>query len=131
MVKKYSYFMFWKKILEKVLQNYKYFDLKLMYFFEKNLFRNIDIASSPITLDNFFKNMKNTIKNYLQFAKKNQIKTSNIEREISLFVEPIKRARIFVVSPFLKICLFKKREWELYEKEGEKGWKFCTWSCLI
>ena len=61
---------FEKKILEKVLQNYKYFDLKLMYFFEKNLFRNIDIASSPITLDNFFKNMKNTIKNYLQFAKK-------------------------------------------------------------
>ena len=89
MFKKYSNFMFWKKILEKVLQNYKYFDLKLMYFFEKNLFRNIDIASSPITLDNFFKNMKNTIKNYLQFAKKNQIKTSNIEREISLFVEPI------------------------------------------
>ena len=70
MFKKYSNFMFWKKILEKVLQNYKYFDLKLMYFFEKNLFRNIDIASSPITLDNFFKNMKNTIKNYLQFAKK-------------------------------------------------------------
>ena len=62
--------MFWKKILEKVLQNYKYFDLKLMYFFEKNLFRNIDIASSPITLDNFLKNMKNTLKNYLQFAKK-------------------------------------------------------------
>ena len=61
---------FEKKIFEKVLQNYKYFDLKLMYFFEKNLFRNIDIASSPITLDNFFKNMKNTIKNYLQFAKK-------------------------------------------------------------
>ena len=70
MFKKYSNFMFWKKILEKVLQNYKYFDLKLMYFFEKNLFRNIDIASSPITLDNFFKNMKNTLKNYLQFAKK-------------------------------------------------------------
>ena len=62
--------MFWKKILEKVLQNYKYFDLKLMYFFEKNLFWNIDIASSPITLEKFFKNMKNTIKNYLQFAKK-------------------------------------------------------------
>ena len=41
-----------------------------MYFFEKNLFRNIDIASSPITLDNFFKNIKNMIKNYLQFAKK-------------------------------------------------------------
>ena len=61
---------FEKKILEKVLQNYKYFDLKLMYFFEKNLFRNIDIASSPITLDNFFKNMKNTLKNHLQFAKK-------------------------------------------------------------
>ena len=70
MFKKYSNFMFWKKILEKVLQNYKYFDLKLMYFFEKNLFRNIDIASSPITLDNFFKNIKNMIKNYLQFAKK-------------------------------------------------------------
>ena len=61
---------FEKKIFEKVIQNYKYFDLKLMYFFEKNLFRNIDIASLPITLDNFFKNMKNTIKNYLQFAKK-------------------------------------------------------------
>ena len=61
---------FEKKIFEKVIQNYKYFDLKLMYFFEKNLFRNIDIASSPITLDDFFKNMKNTIKNYLQFAKK-------------------------------------------------------------
>ena len=70
MFKKYSNFMFWKKNPWKVLQNYKYFDLKLMYFFEKNLFRNIDIASSPITLDNFFKNMKNTIKNYLQFAKK-------------------------------------------------------------
>ena len=41
-----------------------------MYFFEKNLFRNIDIASSPITLDNFLKNMKNTLKNHLQFAKK-------------------------------------------------------------
>ena len=61
---------FEKKILEKVLQNYKYFDLKLMYFFEKNLFRNIDIASSPITLHIFLKNMKNTQKNYLQFAKK-------------------------------------------------------------
>ena len=61
---------FEKKIFEKVIQNYKYFDLKLMYFFEKNLFRNIDIASSPITLDNFFKNIKNMIKNYLQFAKK-------------------------------------------------------------
>ena len=41
-----------------------------MYFFEKNLFRNIDIASSPITLHDFLKNMKNTQKNYLQFAKK-------------------------------------------------------------
>ena len=63
MFKKYSNFMFWKKILEKVLQNYKYFDLKLMYFFEKNLFRNIDIASSPITLHDFLKNIKNTLKN--------------------------------------------------------------------
>ena len=62
-----------------------------MYFFEKNLFRNIDIASSPITLDNFFKNMKNTIKNYLQFAK-NQIKTPNIKVDKSLFVYPMKRA---------------------------------------
>ena len=61
---------FEKKIPEKVLQNYKYFDLKLMYFFEKNLFRNIDIASSPITLHDFLKNMKNTLKNYLHFAKK-------------------------------------------------------------
>ena len=61
---------FEKKIFEKVLQNYKYFDLKLMYFFEKNLFRNIDIASSPITLHDFLKNMKNTLKNYLHFAKK-------------------------------------------------------------
>ena len=69
MFKKYSNFMFWKKILEKVLQNYKYFDLKLMYFFEKNLFRNIDIASSPITLHDFLQNMKYTPKNYLQFAK--------------------------------------------------------------
>ena len=60
---------FEKKILEKVLQNYKYFDLKLMYFFEKNLFRNIDIASSPITLHDFLKNMKYTPNNYLQFAK--------------------------------------------------------------
>ena len=61
---------FEKKIFEKVIQNYKYFDLKLMYFFEKNLFRNIDIASSPITLHDFLKNMKNTLKNYLHFAKK-------------------------------------------------------------
>ena len=61
---------FEKKIFEKVLQNYKYFDLKLMYFFEKNLFRNIDIASSPITLHDFLENMKNTLKNYLHFAKK-------------------------------------------------------------
>ena len=69
MFKKYSNFMFWKKILEKVLQNYKYFDLKLMYFFEKYIFRNIDTASSPITLHNFLQNMKYTPKNYLQFAK--------------------------------------------------------------
>ena len=41
-----------------------------MYFFEKNLFRNIDIASSPITLHDFLENMKNTLKNYLHFAKK-------------------------------------------------------------
>ena len=70
MFKKYSNFMFWKKNPWKSFTKYKYFDLKLMYFFENNIFRNIDIASSPITLDNFFKNMKNTIKNYLQFAKK-------------------------------------------------------------
>ena len=91
-----------------------------MYFFEKNLFRNIDIASSPITLHNFLKNMKNTQKNYLQFAK-NQMKTSNIEREISLFVGTIKRAGIFVVSPFLKICLYsRRRESENYMRRRER-----------
>ena len=43
-------------------------------------------------------------------------------------MEPIKRARIFVVSPFLKICLFKKREWELYE--GERRDRRCENSAL-
>ena len=81
-----------KKILEKVLQNYKYFDLKLMYFFEKNIFRNIDIASSPITLHDFFTKHEIYTKELSTVCKKPQIKTSNIEVDPSLFVDPMKRA---------------------------------------
>ena len=37
MFKKYSNFMFLKKTFEKILQNYKYFDLKLAYLKKKSL----------------------------------------------------------------------------------------------
>ena len=100
MFKKYSNFMFWKENLKKVLQNHRYFNVKLVYFFEKIIFRSIDIVSSVITLHDFIQNIKYAPRKYLQFAKKTQIKTSNIEQDTSPFVDTIKKAEIQIVSPF-------------------------------
>ena len=122
MFKKYSNFMFWKKILEKVLQNYKYFDLKLMYFFEKNLFRNIDIASSPITLDNFFKNIKNMIKNYLQFAKKSNQNFKYWARNKSVCGAYKKSGNFCCVTIFENLFIQEERVRTIWEggREGVK-----------
>ena len=100
MFKKYSNFMFWKENLKKVLQNHRYFNVKLVYFFLKNNFQKYWYSKLSDNFTWFYTKHKICTKKISAVCKKTQIKTSNIEQDTSPFVDTIKKAEIQIVSPF-------------------------------